>query len=381
MNKLSILHLGIKYWPYSDQVINHPSLQGIRGGGMNKYCALLINNLPPDINTIIICQKIKGQKRYEVEGNIKIYRIPAFGSRATRQIITNLLSFFVSWRIFIKEKIDIIHGHMQPGIFISYLLGKLFRKPVIATPYSFTTIELNFLYNKITKYIESAYYKKVDILVFESEENRNKALTLRGLTFPNSVIIHTGIPVPEMITQSSEKGLSNLLYIGRLVKIKALENLILSFLHLDKTTLKKIHLNIVGEGELHEKLNNLITENGLGSYITLHGYLEDCTHIVQNSDIFILPSYQEGLSISLLEAMSYGMACIVNNFGVPFKKGSVYEMPDNDPKTIANSIMEIINNEQLFNQLRENAKREIIENYSVNKFAQEYYEVYKKAKG
>jgi glycosyltransferase involved in cell wall biosynthesis len=378
MNRLSVLHLGIKYWPYSDQVINHQSLQGIRGGGMNKYCDLLINHLPQDVNTIIICQKLKGQKRFEKRGNIQIYRVPAFGNRANRQIITNLISFFISWKIFYKEKIDIIHGHMQPGIFVAYFLGKLFRKPVVATPYSFTTIELNFLYNKITKYIESTYYKKVDILVFESEENRNKALTLRNLVFPNSVIIHTGITVPEMIMRSGKREIYNMLYIGRLVKIKALENLILSFMHYDINTLKKIHLNIIGEGELHEKLQNLIIENGLSSSITLHGYLEDCTQISQNSDIFILPSYQEGLSISLLEAMSYGMACVVNNFGVPFKKGSVYEMTGNDPKTIAKSITDIIENTNLFNQLRENARKEIIENYSVHKFAQKYYQIYKK---
>jgi glycosyltransferase involved in cell wall biosynthesis len=378
MNKLTILHLGIKYWPYADEIINHQSLQGIRGGGMNKYCDLLINNLPANVKTIIICQKLKGQKRYEAEGNIQIYRIRAFGNRANRQIMTNFFSFFISLRIFFKEKIDIIHGHMQPGIFIAYLLGKLFLKPVVATPYSFTTIELNFLYNKITRYIESAYYKKVNVLVFESEENKNKALALRGLVFPNNVIIHTGIPVPEIIKQSQEKEFYNLLYVGRLVKVKALDNLILAFLHLDKTTLKKIHLNIVGEGELHEKLKNLIIENDLGSYITLHGYLDDCVQISQQSDIFILPSYQEGLSISLLEAMSYGMACIVNNFGVPFKKGYVYEMSDNNPRTIANSITEIIQNHVLFNRLRANARKEIIENYSVNKFANKYYEVYKK---
>jgi glycosyltransferase involved in cell wall biosynthesis len=380
MNELSVLHLGIKYWPYSEQIINHQSLQGIRGGGMNKYCDLLINNLPSDVSTIIICQKLNGQKRCEKEGNIQIYRIPAFGNRANRQIMTNFFSFFISWRIFYKKKIDIIHGHMQPGIFIAYLLGKLFRKPVVATPYSFTTIELNFLYNKITKFIESVYYKKVDILVFESEENRNKARTIRGLVFPNSVIIHTGIPIPAMTIQSIEKDFYNLLYIGRLVKIKALDKLILSFLQFDKLTLKKMHLNIIGEGELYEKLKNLISENGLASYITLHGYLDDCVNISQNSDIFILPSHQEGLSISLLEAMSYGMACIVNNFGVPFKKGSVYEMQDNNPLTIAKSILEIISNKTLFNQLRENARKEIIENYSVNKFAQEYYDIYKKLK-
>jgi glycosyltransferase involved in cell wall biosynthesis len=377
MSQIKVLHFGIKYWPYNAEVINSLTLKGIRGGGMNKYCDMLINALPSDVKTVIICQRIKGQKKFETDGNITVYRTFTMGNRAFRQIITNLSSFFIALRINRKEKIDIIHGHMETGILIAYCFGKLIKKPVIGTPYSFNTVGLNPIYTKICKFIEARFYKKINLLVFESNENRQKAYTLRALIFSNSMVIHTGINVPALPNRIANKNSYNILYIGRLVKIKALEKLILSLLKLDKEILSKIHLNIAGEGELYEELRRLINNNDLNQYVTLHGYVEDSSEMFENNDVFILPSYQEGLSISLLEAMSYGLACIVNNFGVPFPKNSVYEMPDNDPQSIAQAITKVINNNLLFTQLKENGRNEIVKNYSVKRFAQEYFMVYK----
>ena len=380
MNNINVLHIGIKYWPFNGEVINNSSLKGIRGGGMNKYCDMLINALPSDVRTVIICQRIKGQKKFETEGSLTVYRTFAIGNRATRQIIANVLSFFIALRISRKEKIDIIHGHMQAGILISYILGKLLRKPIIGTPYSFTTKGLNIFYNRICKVIESKIFKKIDVLVFESEENRHKAFTIRKLTFNNSIVITTGIPVPTLVKDHTNDGFFNILYLGRLVKIKALENLILSLLFLTVDMRKKIHLNIVGEGELHNALINLIIKNKLSSSITIHGYVDDSSEMYKCNDIFILPSHQEGLSISLLEAMSYGIACIINNFGVPFSKKSVYEMSNNKPESIARAITDVISSTELYASICKNARNEIINHFSVSGFANKYYEEYKSLK-
>lgn len=380
MNSIKVLHIGIKYWPFIDNLTKSTELKGIRGGGMNKYCDLLINSFPNNIYSIIICQKIAGQEKHERKKNILVYRIKTFGSRATRQIFTNIYSFFIGIRIIKKENIDLIHGHMQPGIFIAYWLGKIFNKPVVGTPYSFATVEMNFFLNKLAKYIETKFYPQIDVLVFESDENRNNALLLRNLSFSNSVVIHTGIEMPKIFKNKTKKGKINIFYIGRLVKIKALDNLVLSIKYLSEQDLNKIHLNIIGEGEMSEKLKGLINANNLNHIVTLHGFVKDVTSHIIAGDIFILPSYREGLSVALLEAMSFGKACIVNNFGVPFKKNTIYEMKNNDPKTIAQAISSVINSKELYQNLSENARKEICDNFSVKKFSENYYQIYNKLK-
>jgi glycosyltransferase involved in cell wall biosynthesis len=161
-----------------------------------------------------------------------------------------------------------------------------------------------------------------------------------------------------------------------LVKVKAIENLIIAISLLTKEDLNKIHLNIAGEGELFEDLLYLIKKENLESYITMHGYVDSNKQMFESNDIFILVSHQEGLSISLMEAMSFGMACIINSFGVPFSKGSVYEMINNNPDTIAQSIHEIINNPDLYISLSNNAYKEIQDNYSVESFSNGYCKAY-----
>lgn len=376
MNSITILHLGIKFWPFNDEVINNSSLKGIRGGGMNKYCDMLINSFPSNITSIIICQRLKGQKKKEILGNVIVYRTRTYGSRAIRQIIANGLSFFIALRIIKKEKIKIYHGHMQIGIFIAYVLGKIFKKPVIATPYSFTTIELNFMFNRICKFIESRYYKKVNCLVFESIENRLKAEEYLKFKFDNSLVINTGISIPDKIHSNRNSSLKNILYIGRLVNIKAIDNLILSVLHLNTDISSQIHINIVGEGELFEELNRLIITNNLTEFVTMLGYVENSSEMFLTHDIFILPSHQEGLSISLLEAMSYGLACIVNNFGVPFSENTVFEMENNNPETIAKAITILVRNNDLLNGYKHAARQEVINKFSIKKFANEYSSLY-----
>jgi glycosyltransferase involved in cell wall biosynthesis len=377
MYKIKVLHIGIKYWPYEDKIIHHKVLKGIRGGGMNKYCDLLIRSFPPSIQSYLIVQQLPIQTKFEEEKNIKIYRTKTFGNRAIRQIIVTLKSFYIAIPIIRKEKIDIIHGHMQPGIFIAYFLGKLLNKPTVATPYSFTTIEMSFIYNKITRFIENHFYKKIDTLVFESDENRKKAFELRGLTFPNSVVINTGINIPEAVNRKPDKKERfNILFLGRLVKVKGLENLVLAFTHLDQDVLNKIHLDIVGEGELFHDLNDLVSMNNLGKWITIHGYVEATSVFFLNSDLFILPSFQEGLSIALLEAMSYGLACIINDYGVPFNDETIYTIRNNSPETIAESIKTLTDNSMLIKTLGEKARTEIVTNYSLAHFSEEYCRVY-----
>ena len=375
-NRITILHLGIKFWPYNEQVMNNLSLKGIRGGGMNKYCDMLINSFSSNIKTIIICQKLKGQKNKEICGNVDVYRVSTFGNRAIRQIIANIFSFFIAIRILFKEKIDLFHGHMVIGIFFTYLLGKIYIKPVIATPYSFITIEQSFFLNRVSKFLERKIYKKVETLVFESEENKIKAEKIMNVSFINSLVIHTGIKIQRKVNIQNSNEKINILFIGRLVNIKALDNLIFSISYLAPNIKDKIHLNIVGEGELYNKLKELIFLNKLNENITLHGYIDDSSLFFLESDIFILPSHQEGLSISLLEAMSYGLACVINNFGVPFSKDSVFILENNKPDTIAKAISYLVNNKNILYNLKIASKNEIINNFSISSFVEKYEKLY-----
>lgn len=371
---IKVLHLGIKYWPYYYTYQNQ-SIEGIRGGGLDKYNYMLLNDLPDDVESYIFVQKLIGQSSREIINNIYIYRIKSFGSRASRQIICNIFSFIYAPFIIKKEKINIVHGHQQIGIFFAFLIGKIFSLPSIGTPYSFSTKENRFKFNKIAIWIEKNIYKKVNKLIFETDGNKILAEQELGISFLNSIVINTGIEIPEIKKSYTNSDIINFFFIGRLVKIKAIDNLILSLNFLEKQSLSKIKIHIIGEGEEFSSLKEIVIKNKFEKYIELHGFVKDTSRFYKDCDVFILPSYMEGLSIALLEAMSYGVASVTNNFNLPFDEETIIKMENNKPETIARTINFIINNRELLSQYGAKSREVIEKEYSIRSFSMRYFQL------
>lgn len=78
----------------------------------------------------------------------------------------------------------------------------------------------------------------------------------------------------------------------------------------------RMRLIVGGNGET-EKLTKLISDNQLEKLVEFRGWIDgQAKHdLLQKSDVFILPSYSEGMPVSILEAMSYGMPVISTNVG------------------------------------------------------------------
>jgi glycosyltransferase involved in cell wall biosynthesis len=75
--------------------------------------------------------------------------------------------------------------------------------------------------------------------------------------------------------------------------------------------------------------------------------------------------------------MSNGLACIVNNYGVPFTEKEVNIMNNNSPETIAEALTYFINHPQIINDLSINSIRKIKNEFSIHSFTRFYIEQYK----
>ena len=70
---------------------------------------------------------------------------------------------------------------------------------------------------------------------------------------------------------------------------------------------------ICGEGELRNELSSLSEKLGVSQHVHLLGFRNDVREILKASDLFVFPSFREGLSVALLEAVSAGVTCIASN--------------------------------------------------------------------
>lgn len=75
----------------------------------------------------------------------------------------------------------------------------------------------------------------------------------------------------------------------------------------------KIHYYIAGIGEKKRELESQINKLNLKEQVFLLGYRTDISDLMKLSDVFVLPSKREGLNVSLMEAMSSGLPCLVSN--------------------------------------------------------------------
>ena len=93
---------------------------------------------------------------------------------------------------------------------------------------------------------------------------------------------------------------------GRLVPVKNQLALVEAFGQLVERH-PQAQLWIAGEGELREALQARIDALGLTSQATLLGFRQDVRALLDQSDVFVLPSHSEGCSIALIEAMATGI--------------------------------------------------------------------------
>ena len=119
--------------------------------------------------------------------------------------------------------------------------------------------------------------------------------------------------------------------------------------------------------------NNLIKKS---SFL---GYVEDQSKFFQNIDLFIFPSYSEGLGLVLLEAMSYQKICITRNVEpmnqfINDENGYLFNNIDELKKCVIQASKDL-KNELTYNKKIENTKK-VLERYDINNVFPKILEVY-----
>lgn len=107
-----------------------------------------------------------------------------------------------------------------------------------------------------------------------------------------------------------------ILYVGWLEKQKGINELLESFLSLVKKN--KVKIKFVGDGTLRRKIEKFSFSNKIQENISVTGWLSDKEIIscLKSSDIFVLPSWYEGMPNSLIEALASGLPSISSSVGI-----------------------------------------------------------------
>jgi glycosyltransferase involved in cell wall biosynthesis len=292
----------------------------------------------------------------------------------------------------IRNNYDIIHahGHLFFSTNIASLIRKIGSPPLIITTHGIMSASapnwINMLYMKT---IGKWTLQSADKIICYTQNEKEILSKLLNLDLKKICVIPNGVDTnlfhPENKKHNNQTNTVTILWVGRFVRGKGVEYIIQAA----KIIVKEVpNLNIllVGDGPLKDEIESLIEKYNLKKYVKIKENVpnENMSEIYQKSDIFVLPSLNEGVPKTLLEAMACGKPVvisefphlreIVNNAGLTFPKGDISAF-------VAN-IMKLINNRELSEKLGNNGRIKILRDYSwentVHKTMELYEEVMEK---
>jgi glycosyltransferase involved in cell wall biosynthesis len=283
---------------------------------------------------------------------------------------------------------DIIHCHGYKANILMGILPNFIRKKLIVSTLHGWTSTKRFSRKTCIEWLDAIMMRKADKCTVVSrallEHPRIKSVGL------HPVVINNGIPKINFSLELAKK-LDTKLFgfckdsfvigsIGRLAHEKGFDYLIEAFkLCIDENI--NARMVIIGEGCERKKLEAHINRYGLNNQVLLPGYRNNAIHFLPLFDVFVLPSFTEGLPITLLEAMQASRPCIATIVGdVPYvlEDGKCGILINSKNVTeLYKSISFLYNSEQLREKLGQLSRQRALTKFSASKMAHDYYLVYK----
>jgi glycosyltransferase involved in cell wall biosynthesis len=225
--------------------------------------------------------------------------------------------------LLIKDKnIDVVHIHgAAKGSFfrkfvIFFMTKYLFGKKIIFHCHGSEMEKFYLSSPKMVKKMMSEFFNRADVIICLSN---SWAVFFKDNFTPKKLVVLENIveeALDESIVEHQINKRINFLFMGAVGNRKGIFDL-LEVILLHKQELSgKMKLIIGGNGEI-KRLNEFIAVNQLSEIVTYEGWVsgELKNKLFNETDVYILPSYNEGLPISILEAMTYGLPVISTNVG------------------------------------------------------------------
>ncbi len=358
-------------------------------GGAERVCQRLAQRfVEQGMSVTVLTSHRDGLPEYEVIDEVPVYRKMKGWHPFGLGYMFSVFCFLLGHR----RRYDIITCFgLFPFIPPAVLMKYLFRKKVVVRLMcsgefgDFAAIRPL----KVRCFITAAA-KLSDKIIYISHDIK-KELEENNFPHEKMTYIPNGVDVTRFVPSRQTPGSNgaNICFVGRIEKQKGLDHLLRAF-SLIKTGVRDLQLSIVGEGQQREPLEKLAQSLGLEGRVTFTGSTREVLTYYQSALIFVLPSLSEGMSSSLLEAMSCGLPVVVTAVGgnremvegvagpdeIPVSQFKIADcgilVNPEDSKGMAGALSKILDDSTLRNQLGERARKQIVSRFSQEQMVSNY---------
>lgn len=288
--------------------------------------------------------------------NVKIYQIDF--TRSVFDIKQDIIAYRQVKKIMVDNKYKFIHCHSPIGGVVGRLACKTTNTKCIYTAHGFHFYKGAPFKNWLIFYpIEKWLSRYTDVLITinrEDFERTEKKLKVKHIVYVPGIGIDLKRYQFEYCNRKTfrrELGLADddimLISVGELNMNKNHQIVIKA---LGEIKNPRIHYIVAGQGNRKQDLINLAKEYKMEDRLHLLGFRNDIAKLYKESDIFIHPSFREGLSVAVMEAMACGLPCIVSNIRgnkdlIDKEGGFLFELTK--LSTLRHAIEELVKNKNL----------------------------------
>ncbi len=279
-----------------------------------------------------------------------------------------------------NEQIDIIHAQTRVTQVMGAILGKLTHRPYVSTCHGFFK-------TRLSRRWLPCWGRKV-IAISPAVEGHLKS---DFHVPPDKIVL-----IPSGIDVSSFEGVNAqtradirkrygfydeplLGIVARLSDVKGQDVLVSAM----KTVIKAVpqaKLLLVGEGKMEGVLREMVAALAIEKHVFFYPIVNKTAEILAMLDVFVMPSRQEGLGLSIMEAQAMGLAVVASNVGgiptlIEDGKTGVLVQPQ-DPKALAEAIVYLLKDNDARRRMGATAREFIRYNHSSDKMVDKTLHLY-----